>query len=211
MSTTPPTLPPKGPLSSTPADSSVGGDSTPVSQTPTPHQHERRHIPLPQVCKTLPTHEITKLLDTLDVLKGYLITLMKDQVENEAKELDAVVKQIETYIESLHKLNSQKDETNKRLEHMHSLVQKWTATEAQMARSLQKFSRENIYTQLLSSVNDSRRLTESIQDSFLSHTVDHDEAVILEFIRNYKQERTLYYLRKEKLSRFNENRVGGLS
>lgn len=136
---------------------------------------------------------------------------MKDQVENEVKELDAVVKQIETYIESLHKLNSQKDETNKRLEHMHSLVQKWTVTEAQMAKSLQKFSRENIYTQLLSSVNDSRRLTESIQDSFLSHTVNHDEAVILEFIRNYKQERTLYYLRKEKLSRFNENRVGGLS
>ncbi|ODV74995.1 vacuolar protein sorting family 37 protein CYBJADRAFT_161475 [Cyberlindnera jadinii NRRL Y-1542] len=214
MSDVPPSLPPKGaPLadngnSHSRPESSTSPPSQAAShaQTPTPSVK----IPLPDNFGSLPTREIEKLLSTLDVLKGYLVTLIQGELDKDVAELEGIVRQIESYKEKLEQLESCKRKTRLKAEEVNELTSQWLQKEQEMKKALYRFSRENLQSLLQTSVQESRKLTESIQATFVSHIDQHDEQSIQMFIKSYRHERKEYYLHKEKLSRFQQGRIGGI-
>lgn len=194
---TPPTLPPKGP------EYSNGGAGK--------HTPQRPSIPLPENLQELPTNEISRLLDSLDALKGYLVSLIQSELDKDVSDLNNVVEQIQKYIAQLEDLEKKKHATHTRIENLNSLSAQWQASEREMYSTLARFNRDRIYSILQQSVTDSQKLTESIQATFVSFIDTHDESSIQQFIRTYKDERKLFHLRNEKLHRFQEDRLGGLS
>jgi hypothetical protein len=202
MNNTPPSLPPKGlELSDGSSPTSVGDES----------QQLKPHIPLPDNFHDLPTSEISKLLDTMDTLKGYLVTLIQNELEKEVNDLEGIIKEIGGYIEKLGELQAKKQQTQSRLDQIQQLTKEWEDQQKQMHEALQRFRAENIHSLLQRSVLESQKLSDSIQLTFVSHVEQHDEQSIQAFIKTYKQERKLYYLRHEKLQRYQESRIGGLT
>ncbi|CCH45047.1 hypothetical protein BN7_4625 [Wickerhamomyces ciferrii] len=202
MSQSPPTLPPKTPEHSTGQE---------INQRPPPPQQQVTQVDIPEEIQSLPKDQLIKLIQSVDVLKGYLITLNEKNLQDNTVVLDGIVKDIESFIQKLQQLQKSKDDLNKQLLSLQALTSEWNSREVDMYSSLQKFGSKNLYSLLRTSVLESKKLTESISQSFIQDSLEkHDEASIQNFIKNYKAERKLYYLRTEKLHRFNEERVGGL-
>lgn len=199
---TPPSLPPKTPEYGT---SNAQRDASPQ---PTPQPIAR--IEVSEDIRSLPTDQLLRLMESIDILKGYLIQLSEKELNQSASELDTIIGDIDHFIKSLSQLQTSKDALNKQLFELQRLVEEWESKEVAMYASLKKFGPENIYSLLSSSVNESRKLTNSISQSFIQDVQEHDESSIQSFIKSYRNERKLYYLRSEKLHRFNEDRIGGL-
>lgn len=198
---TPPSLPPKTPDVSNPHQQGTSPRATPQPIA---------RIPVSEDIKSLPKNQLIKLINSVDVLKGYLVTLSQKELDASSKELDAIIRDIEHFIKTLSHLQSSKEDLNKRLLPLQRLVSEWESKEVEMYSSLKKFGSESIYSLLNDSVFESKKLTNSISQSFIQDVKEHDESSIQHFIRSYRSERKLYYLRSEKLHRFNEDRIGGL-
>lgn len=197
---TPPSLPPK-----TPDLSNNQGTPSPL---PAPQPIPR--VQLSDDIKSLPTEQLKRLFNSVEVLKGYLITLNEKQLNQSVDELDSIIRDIEHFIRTLGQLQSSKEEINRKLPEIQRLAQEWETKEVEMYSSLKRFGAENLYSLLSNSVVESKKLTNSISQSFIQDVEEHDEASIQSFIKSYRNERKLYYLRSEKLHRFNEDRIGGL-
>lgn len=179
----------------------------PQSQSPD-EQQQVIQIPPPDLTN-LSTPQITKLLGSFNILKGYLATLVQKDVDNDVSELSEVIGQINHYIKQLDQLESMKQQTEVSLNELDSLSSKWQAKEQEMYESLRRFNRDEVYKLVLSGVNDAKKLCESIEASFvMGH--QHDDQSIQQFIQSCQRERKLYYQRKEKLQKLQENRVSGL-
>ena len=49
----------------------------------------------------------------------------------------------------------------------------------------------------------------ALEESFLEGAGDEGEREVVEWVRRYRDARTLYYLREERKMRWDEGRVGG--
>lgn len=111
--------------------------------------------------------------------------------------------------------------------------QKWVAVESQMYKSLQPFTTEAFKSRMSRAVGEAEQLSESLADSFLDtlqrnsnvNTVNykdlqldhnkHDNDIIEDisiddvnvFIKNYRNERKTYHMRKEVMERWKDDRV----
>jgi len=199
---TPPSLPPK-----TPDFSNGSGQISPqLTSQPKPISK----VEVSEDIKSLPSDQLIKLMGATDVLKGYLMNLSEAEQNDSAKELDTIIRDIEHFINTLSHLQTSKQDINQKLLRHQGLAKQWEDTEIKMYSALKKFGPENMYSLLSSSVRESKKLTNSISQSFIQDVEEHDESSVQSFIKNYRNERKLYYLRNEKLHRFNEDRIGGL-
>lgn len=104
----------------------------------------------------------------------------------------------------MEELDKLKESTNGSLQMAKQLESQWFEVEQQMYRSLQPFSMPGIKSQLEYSTKESEDLSEVLAASFLEGT---SQESVAEFIRQYRNERTTYHLRNERLQRLNEDRV----
>ncbi|KAH3679718.1 hypothetical protein WICMUC_000749 [Wickerhamomyces mucosus] len=211
---TPPSLPPKptSEISNEPSTSKTSNkpsSSSSFISNSINNGNLKKSIPLPKSFNLLPTSEINKLTNSLNILKGYLITLYQDEFNKNLSDLNLIVEKINEYLIKLQKLNDSKLEISNKLNLLKIQVEEWELIESNMYKSLQKFSNENLGYLLTIAVQDSKKLSESIQSNFITHSNHNDES-IQQFIKDFTKERKLYYLRNEKLQRFNENRIGGI-
>lgn len=214
-----PSLPPKTNISKTPQQAQSQSASSVTSPPPPPQQAQ--HVKpttqkvepifsLPETFTLLPNAEILKLCKSLDVLRGFLITQIEAEKEANLSQLNQYIEQLESFKLRLQTILKEKQATNEALEALQLRVKEWESAQADMYAALDKFSHGNVQRILVEAVNDAKALSDSIESSFLSYSGVHDDDSVQEFLDNYMKERTLYYMRREKLARFNEGRIGGL-
>jgi len=74
-----------------------------------------------------------------------------------------------------------------------------------MYQSLQRFSSPAMYVQLVNALAESEALGEGMVDSFLEGKGEGEQ----EFVKEYRAQRKLVHLRRERRERWDEGRVGG--
>lgn len=205
-----PPLPPK------PSAGSQGQAQSPGAQAQSPGAQaqspgaEAQSLALPEFTQVLPDHELARLLNSIHVLRGFVVTLSQQQLDAQRAQVDALLAQVDSFYQQLDLLQQQKLSTNSQLDALNQLVKTWETVQDDMYRSLKPYSLHNLSVQLASLIEDCKKLTESQSSSFVSHIGQHDEQSIQSFISSYRSQRKLYHLRVEKQHRLNEQRVGGL-
>jgi Modifier of rudimentary (Mod(r)) protein len=90
------------------------------------------------------------------------------------------------------------------------LEREWVDLESQMYRSIQPFSLAGLQQRLDQAINESERLSETLASSFLDTTSKQESETsgrLAEFLKNYRSERKLFHIRKERQVRWREERV----
>lgn len=124
--------------------------------------------------------------------------------ESQRRSAEQNIQRAKDLLERLKELEELKESTNKSLQAAKQLEAQWFEVEQQMYRSLQPFSMPGIKSQLEYSTKESEDLSEVLAASFLEGT---SQESVAEFIRQYRNERTTYHLRNERLQRLKEDRV----
>ncbi|KAK9457915.1 hypothetical protein V1511DRAFT_491224 [Dipodascopsis uninucleata] len=88
---------------------------------------------------------------------------------------------------------------------------KWKQKESEMYSALAPYSGATLHSKLRAATIEAEQISEALADSFLEGggmgTVTVDS--VNKFVRDYRQVRRIYHLRKERLGRWDEERVAG--
>lgn len=92
------------------------------------------------------------------------------------------------------------------------LERQWRAKQAEMDAALAPFAPASLYQRLVAGVNEQEGVCRAMEESFLDGDgggeVEGDKETA-EWVRRYREQKKLYYLRRERKERWDEGRVGG--
>ena len=92
----------------------------------------------------------------------------------------------------------------------HALERQWRQKQSELDSALEPFSPTVLYQGLSQGVQEQGMICQALEESFLEDGRDEiADREITEWIRRYREARTLYYLRQERKERWDEGRVGG--
>ncbi|KAJ2905075.1 uncharacterized protein MKZ38_006468 [Zalerion maritima] len=99
----------------------------------------------------------------------------------------------------------------------HALERQWQQKQRDVDMSLYPFSPSALYQTLGQGLQDQEAMCRSLEDSFLDggfaaangHDGVASEREVSEWTRSYRDQKKLYYLRRERKARWDEGRVGG--
>lgn len=154
-------------------------------------------------------HVIHDATENTQVLQGLTISTSKqaqDTIENQKSRALTNIEKAKELQSRLDQLESTRIDTNDDIANARLKEKEWIKVEEDMYRAIQPFSMPALQQQLERSIKDSEQLSESLFCSFVDH--EDESPDLKEFIKNYKKERKLYHLRKERANRWNEERVG---
>jgi hypothetical protein len=92
------------------------------------------------------------------------------------------------------------------------LERQWRAKQAEMDSALARFSPASLYQRVSAGVGEQESLCRGMEESFLGWSEGDGmagEKEVADWVRRYREERKLYYLRRERKERWDEGRVGG--
>ncbi|RKU42700.1 hypothetical protein DL546_006227 [Coniochaeta pulveracea] len=92
------------------------------------------------------------------------------------------------------------------------LERQWRGKQAEMDSALATFSPASLYQRLSAGVGEQEALCRGMEESFLGWSGSEGvagEKEVADWVRRYREERKLYYLRRERKERWDEGRVGG--
>lgn len=110
------------------------------------------------------------------------------------------------------RLSHQRSTTQAQLLSTHALERQWHQKQSDMDHALSPFSPASLYQRLAQAVNEQGSVCHAMEESFLEGERDEmqaSEREVLDWVRRYKESKSLYYLRQERKSRWDEGRVGG--
>lgn len=94
----------------------------------------------------------------------------------------------------------------------HALERQWRQKQSELDSALEPFSPTSLYQRLGHGVQEQGMICQALEESFLEGSggdaVASDRETA-DWIRRYREARTLYYLRQERKERWDEGRVGG--
>lgn len=119
-------------------------------------------------------------------------------------------------------LASQRAGTQAQLLSTHALERQWRAKQAEMDEALAPFAPASLYARLTAGLAEQAAVCAALEESFLDSSggggggddAAHGDGVasereVLDWVRRYRDNRKLFYLRQERKERWNERRVGG--
>jgi ESCRT-I complex subunit VPS37 len=156
-------------------------------------------------------HLLRELVQNQGLLKGVFESseqaedIFKDQQQ---RAHDNIV-QARDIIEKIDNLTSLRATTGEVMSRSQNLEREWVQIEGEMYRTIQPFSLPALQSRLEYAANEAESLSEILAASFLegASSINGDGENVTEFIRNYRRERKMYHLRKERLERWKEERV----
>ncbi|QPG99229.1 hypothetical protein C2857_001255 [Epichloe festucae Fl1] len=114
------------------------------------------------------------------------------------------------------RLSRQRSATQAQLLSAHALERQWRQKQSDMDHALAPFSPASLYQRLARAVQEQAQVCQAMEESFLEGRGDggggggvFEEREVAEWVRRYREARTLYYLRSERRERWDEGRVGG--
>jgi len=110
------------------------------------------------------------------------------------------------------RLSHQRSTTQAQLLSTHALERQWHQKQSDMDHALSPFFPASLYQRLTQAVNEQGSVCHAMEESFLEGERDEmqaSEREVLDWVRRYKESKSLYYLRQERKCRWDEGRVGG--
>lgn len=172
---------------------------------------ELKPFPLPQYLLVLPEIVLTEFSRLYDLVQGYIKSLPQFKQHfrvNVINELNVQVSQLNQCIDLLIQYNEISEKIKTRVDEVNGIYGEW-------------INLETIQYQLLSSNFNQevlkKRFEKLIAESEVKLVAEiktfknsgQSEADFNEFVENFRRERKVYHLRKEKFNRWNEERVTG--
>jgi hypothetical protein len=162
----------------------------------------------------LNSNDIQRGLAFTGVGTGQALTISHGSVQELLKiniSLAQSLRSLETH------LQHQRESSQTRLLSLRALERQWQAKQVKQDNALQEFSPPALYQRLNAAVSEQESLCRSIEDSFLDSNsalmgdagAIRNEREVSDFVRSYKENRKLFYIRKEHKQRWDEGRVGG--
>lgn len=109
-------------------------------------------------------------------------------------------------------LSQQRSATQAQLLSTHALDRQWRQKQSDMDHALSPFSPAALYQGLVQGVHEQGSICQAMEESFLDGERDEataSERDVLDWVKRYRETKTLYYLRQERKNRWDEGRVGG--
>ncbi|KAI0176625.1 hypothetical protein BJ166DRAFT_584792 [Pestalotiopsis sp. NC0098] len=111
------------------------------------------------------------------------------------------------------RLAHQRSSTQAQLLSTHALERQWRAKQSEMDVALAPFAPSSLYQRLTQGLQEQEMVCAAMEESFLDGDGSDDnvatEREVNEWVRRYRENRKLFYLRQERKERWNERRVGG--
>lgn len=169
-----------------------------------------RPFPLPKELVNLPSTVIEQLSSLYELTQGFVLSL--ETYHNHEKEvfraIDDNVNTLNRIIDLLHEYCARADQIAEHVEQMETLYREFLSLETQQYQLLSG----NFNTDLLK-VRFEKLVQELDQKSLVvarSFQLELSLAGLLRFLQEFKDTRKGYHMRKEKLNRWEEERIGGL-
>lgn len=125
---------------------------------------------------------------------------------NENSEVGARLQELES------RVASERNAAQAQLLSTHALERQWHQKQSELDSALEPFSPTSLYQRLGHGVHEQGMICQALEESFLEGSGGDSVASDREttdWIRRYREARTLYYLRQERKERWDEGRVGG--
>ncbi|KAK6199352.1 uncharacterized protein RJT21DRAFT_121682 [Scheffersomyces amazonensis] len=175
-------------------------------------------FPLPKYIDSLPNANIQEFIQNEELIKGYIkdlesYKLQQQKIVDRSSKLQSILKDdilgelLTKYLEIIQKIKSQ-------LKSIHQIYQEFLNLETYQYQLLSSnFNQDYLIKTKFGKLieknnNDSIQLIKEYT-SKIDESGKLDETEFNELITNFKRSRQLYHLRREKLHRFNEERVSG--
>lgn len=110
------------------------------------------------------------------------------------------------------RLSHLRSTTQAQLLSTHALDRQWRQKQSDMDHALSPFSPASLYQRLAQGVSEQGSICHAMEESFLEGETDDSHASereVLDWVKRYREAKSLYYLRQERKSRWDEGRVGG--
>ncbi|CDK24112.1 unnamed protein product [Kuraishia capsulata CBS 1993] len=163
-------------------------------------------VEIPDYLHELPVPDLQRLASDLLLLKSEIY--MNPKFEEIRGQILGVVENLVEFAERLlseyESLRGRFDEVSLRLGETNASVERLRRLDMELSGSLYKFESGALKQRLQSAILESDQVAQNLVESFKA-----DDSVG-DFIKSFRAERKVYHLRKERLERLNEDRVGGL-
>ncbi|ROT40143.1 hypothetical protein SODALDRAFT_343992 [Sodiomyces alkalinus F11] len=173
---------------------------------------------LPNVVRDKSTQDLANVLAQpalLNALTESPGTIHESRFDSHLTLDAALTKNIELaaqLIELESKINHQRSSTQTQLLSTHAIERQWRQKQSNMDVVLGPFSPASLYQRLAQGVHEQAAVCSAMQESFIENSVVGSTALereVVDWIRGYKDAKTLYYLRQERKNRWDEGRVAG--
>ncbi|KAK9480321.1 hypothetical protein V1514DRAFT_326071 [Lipomyces japonicus] len=181
------------------------------SPSPAASTSPQADVFVPDVIKSKNRHELATLLTDDKVLTAIFESTHPIAVQ-QAQQVALLSKQIADL--SGHILQQESDLKDKREQAAKVLDQAtqdntaWRQVESEQAKALARFSSRALHARLRSATQEADQVSEALAHSFLEGGSSGNDTG--QFVREYRRVRGIYHLRKERLDRWDEERVGGV-
>lgn len=170
---------------------------------------------LPEDLKVLPPDIIEQLTQQHEVLQGYIKLTEEYKVQNEAitTTLQEQVDKLNKIIDIFDKYSVTSEEINGLIVQVNDTFNKFQNQELIQYQLLSNnFNQDLLKTKFEKLINyndqESKQLIRENRSKFNDLNSNNDR--LNDFLKDFRESRKLYHLRKEKLNRWNEERVTGL-
>ncbi|KAK9356208.1 hypothetical protein V1523DRAFT_258480 [Lipomyces doorenjongii] len=196
----------------------------PPSPIPSPAQSPRpasisaqSHLFIPPVLQSKNRQELAALIQDEETLTALFETTHPASTQQMEKisALSTQVKEITARILDKEKtIADARARTESELKDAQDMDAKWRQVEKRMYEALAPYSSARLRAKLGSATEEAEHVSEALAGSFLDiggTARGHASAGVDvgQFVREYRRVRRIYHLRKERLERWNEERVGG--
>lgn len=108
------------------------------------------------------------------------------------------------------RLAHQRSTTQAQLLSTHTLERQWRQKQSDMDHAIAPFAPAALYQQLGQGVQEQAQVCQAMEESFLDGDGEPiTERDVTDWVRKYREAKSLYYLRQERKERWDEGRVGG--
>lgn len=107
-------------------------------------------------------------------------------------------------------LSAERSSAQAQLLSTHALERQWRQKQSELDGALEPFSPTALYQRLGQGVQEQGMMCQALEESFLEDGGGGSgDRELTDWIRRYREAKTLYYLRQERKERWDEGRVGG--
>ncbi|KAK9462902.1 uncharacterized protein V1516DRAFT_671440 [Lipomyces oligophaga] len=172
---------------------------------------------IPETLKSVTQQELASLITDDAVLSAYF-TAQHPVSKSHLSTIQSLVSAIDTVGQRIASAEPALAESRTRaaaaLREAQHLDTEWHVKEREMYESLQPFSAPRLRSRLVNATAEAEHVSEALATSFLDQSNiggQRDADAAAQFVREYRQVRRIFHLRKERLERWNEERVGGIA
>lgn len=109
-------------------------------------------------------------------------------------------------------VSTERSSTQAQLLSTHALERQWRQKQSELDSALGPFSPASLYQRLCHGVQEQGMVCHALEESFIDSNSSENvasEREVIEWIRRYRESKTLFYSRQERKERWDEGRVGG--